>query len=228
MQKHWLSVSIIFIAGGFAGILLAVFAGRLGIDPSAGWGRGRIALLLFGMLTTSAGGVAWRKLAGVQTPGALSSGILHALARLRDALRYYWSAIAVLGLVSLVYVWFASSGTLTTWTSQTRYYADLARGFQKGHLYLAIKVAPSIIKSPDPYEPIAPWVPQGPVDYAYYQGRYYLAWEPVPALIVLFVQESLHRWLGDLQLSFGVLCGVFTLQCLLLSWIWEHYCRDGR
>ncbi|MGZ6316943.1 MAG: hypothetical protein ACXWNQ_06760, partial [Anaerolineales bacterium] len=148
-----------------------------------------------------------------------------AIARLRDALRYYWSAIAVVGLVILVYVWFASSGTLTTWNSQTRYYADLARGFQKGHLYLAIKVAPSIIKSPDPYEPVAPWVPQGPVDYAYYQGRYYLAWEPVPALIVLFVQESLHRWLGDLQLSFGFLCGVFALQCLLLTWIWEHYFR---
>jgi hypothetical protein len=145
------------------------------------------------------------------------------LLQLARILWTYWHASLPAAFVLLVYIWFVSSGTWSTWTSQTRYYADLARGFQKGHLYLAIQVPASLMNSPDPYEPTAAFVSQGPIDYSYYQGRYYMPWGPAPALIVLLFREVAHRWLGDLQITFGFLCGVFLVQCLVLSRIWDRY-----
>ena len=53
-----------------------------------------------------------------------------------------------------------------------------------------------------------------------------MAWGPVPALIVWGFQEILHRWVGDLQLTFGFLCGVFLVQYLLLSKIWDRYFQN--
>src|SRR5512138_2143011 len=106
-------------------------------------------------------------------------------------------------LVVIIYVWFASSATWTTWESPTRYFADLAKGFQRGHLYMVTKPSPGLLASPDPYELLPGGQIKGPIDVAYYQGRFYLPWGPTPALVVLLFRWLLHWWLGDLQLVFG-------------------------
>ena len=222
VSKKWAAKPAFWLVLGLAITFAALFAEQLGLDRSAGWGRGRIALLSFGVLLTIFTVVTWREGRGGHTtvegvPAAHSDGLFSYW------LHTYWPVLPLSVFVVVVYVWFASSGTWSTWTSQTRYYADLAHGFQKGHLYLAIRVPTSLINSPDPYEPSAPWVSQGPIDYSYYRGRYYLAWEPVPALIVWLVRVTLQVWLGDLQLTFGFLCGIFLVQCLLMMWIWDHF-----
>ena len=227
-------IPLLLMMTGLAIVVIAGFADRLGVDPSPGWGRGRIILLIIGSLTAAFAIPGWRFLdrtldveGRIQTLGNRlvaifgpheDAGLIHAAGGLRS----YRMALPIGVIVLLIYVWFVSSGTWSRWTSQTRYYADLARGFQKGHLYLAIKVPASLIKSTDPYEPVAPFVSQGPIDYSYYQGRYYMPWGPVPALIVLLYQEAIHRWLGDLPLAFGFLCGLFLVQCLLLIRIWDR------
>ena len=238
VPKKWLSVPLLFVLGGLVTALVAVFAERLGIDSSAGWGRGRIALLVAGILITLIAALAWRgpnKVNAFQQgihsfvdklPGTGSIRKLLGDAQLLDVLRNYWPVIPLCLLVVLIYVWLVSSGTWTAWVSPTRYYADLARGFQQGHLYLPIKVNPALLTSPDPYEPLPSGATQAPIDYAYYQGRYYLPWGPVPALIVLSVRGFFHRWLGDLQLTFGFICGLLLVQCLIAVLLWQRYFRS--
>lgn len=150
----------------------------------------------------------------------------HFIIYLSGMIKKYWFTLPILILVSLVYIWFISSGTWLTWISPTHLYADLARGFIKGHLYLPIKVSSNLLVSPDPYNSAGGLGLQGPLDVSYFQGKYYLYWGPTPALILLLIHPIISWRLGDLQLLFGFLNGVFILQCLLAVAIWDRFFSD--
>ena len=219
-----LTLPILFLIGGIAIMLTAIFAQALGLDRAAGWGRGRVAILLIGMLVVVSAAVVWR--AGKATRVLLDRAESFLAAtdwgfQLLAALRSYWVAVPLCLFVVLVYVWLVSSGTWTAWTSPTRYYADLARGFQQGHLYLPIKVNPALLTSPDPYAPLPSGATQAPIDYTYYKGRYYLPWGAVPALIVWAWRGIFHVWLGDLQLTFGFISGLLVAQALIVLLLWQ-------
>lgn len=235
VRDKWCQRATYFFIGGIAMALVAAFAGLLGLDPSPGWGAGRIALLVAGVLIAGLVALSWSQASKRDGPSPVIHAILDKLPGIRtigeqawyvrfwDAGRKYRPAIMAAASVIIVYVWLVSSGTWTRWNSPTRYYADLARGFQRGHLYLAVKVSPELLKSPDPYEPFPSGATQGPLDYSYYNGRYYLPWGPVPALIVLAFHRLFHIWLGDLQLTFGFACGLLLVLCVLLTWFWGSY-----
>jgi hypothetical protein len=108
-------------------------------------------------------------------------------------------------VVLAAYAWFASSGTFTTWESPTRYFADLARGFAQGHLYLPTQEAR--------------------YDYSLFGGRYYLYFGPVPATILLFLRPLFPWRVGDLQLTFAFVTGTFVVQCVLALTIWNRLFR---
>ncbi|HEY5912318.1 MAG TPA: hypothetical protein VJA21_17080, partial [Verrucomicrobiae bacterium] len=81
-----------------------------------------------------------------------------------------------------------------------------------------------LLASPDPYELLPGGQIKGPIDVAYYQGRFYLPWGPTPALVVLLFRWLLHWWLGDLQLVFGFLCGIYIAESALAMVLWHrHY-----
>ncbi len=228
MRKHNL-VHLLFVIGGLAIALAAVFAEQLGIDRSAGWGRGRVVLLVTGILIVVVAALAWLESGRTDSIVKRLEGALRGATwgfRLLDATRSYWLAIPLDLFVVFVYVWLVSSGTWTQWVSPTRYYADLARGFQQGHLYLATKVNAELLTLADPYEPLPSGGTRGPIDYSYYNGKYYLPWGPVPALIVLAWHGLFHIWLGDLQLTFGFVCGIWLAELLLAMLIWANYFRN--
>lgn len=231
VPKKWIWVPALILIGGLALVLTAVFAEQLGIDPSAGWGRGRIALLFCGLLAMAIGALAWiapsqssalwRRLA----PAIEKFGSHPTVAEWMRASRTYWLALPISAFVILVYVWLVSAGTWSTWTSPTAYYVDLARGFQRGHLYMDIKVPPGLLTSPDPYTPLPNGQTQGPTDLSYYNGKLYLPWGPAPALVVLLFRWLFHWWLGDMQLTFIFLCGLFLAESALLLFIWDRFFR---
>ncbi|MFH1183476.1 MAG: hypothetical protein V1755_00345, partial [Chloroflexota bacterium] len=90
----------------------AIFAERLGIDPSAGWGRSRIGLLVFGTTALVAGLLACyaperayaiqRRLVSPMDGIRKNARSLAFLA----AIRTYWLSIPIAALVVLVYIWF--------------------------------------------------------------------------------------------------------------------------
>jgi hypothetical protein len=125
--------------------------------------------------------------------------------------------------IILVYAWFISSGSWTTWDSPTRYYTDLARGFQLGHLYLARNVSPRLLASPDPYNANTAGNILFPLDLSYFDGKYYLAFGPVPALLLVFIHWLSDQWLGDLALAFILICGLYLVQACLSVLLWHRY-----
>ena len=102
-----------------------------------------------------------------------------------------------------IYLWCATSGTLTTWDSPTRYYADLARGFVQGKLYLPTR--------------------DFQVDYTVYQGRYYLYWGPVPAILLALLSPFRSGRVGDLQLTFAFAWLTSSMLCLTAIALWDRF-----
>ena len=225
MPRKILSFPQLLFIIGSACILSAVFVERLDLDRSAGWGKIRITLLVFGIALTIGAALAWRYSDKMHSADHWLRSFSNDLrgASLSVIFRDYWFALPICGLVILVYIWFVSSGTWTTWTSPTHYYADLARGLKGGHLYLATKVNPKLLTSPNPYEPLPNGASQGPLDLSYYKGKYYLPWGPTPALVALLIHSIFNWWVGDLYLVFGFLSGLLLVQCLLLVSIWRRY-----
>ena len=230
-------LSIIFFFIGLTCIGVAVSAELLGLDREPGWGRARIITLLLGVLTILCSLLYYRNRDRVRN--ALHSIRFSikthpAIARLlknqnityiSSLIRSYRSSFPAFVLVILTYIWFVSAGTWTTWISPTRYYADLARGFQRGNLYLPTKVDPHLLELSDPYDPATRGEVEAPSDITFYQGRYYLYWGPVPALILAAVQSFFPGRVGDLFLVFGFVFGILLAQYFLMIGIWDRFFR---
>ena len=99
------------------------------------------------------------------------------------------SAAVVLGvLVILIYIWFVSVGYWTNWPKTTSYYMQLSDAFAHGQVSLLVEPDPALLSLEDPYtlanrENISyPW------DVVFYQGKFYLYWGPVPALLISAVR----------------------------------------
>jgi hypothetical protein len=237
-MRNKIIVPFILILIGVAIAGIAIFADLLGLDPSRGWGRTRIALLIFGTCMV-VGAALFRRhvdatlnvMYRIQSfignqPVVLSIRRNQSVVYLSYLMENYWFTLPILVFVTLVYVWFISSGTGLTWVSPTHLYADLARGFLKGKLYLPIKVSSNLLNSPDPYNPSIGLGLQGPLDVSYFAGKYYLYWGPVPALILVLIHPIITWRLGDLQLVFGFVTGIYVLQCLLAVIIWDRFFKD--
>lgn len=95
--------------------------------------------------------------------------------------------LTLLLAIALCYAFLASSGTFHEIGRQpewrTDYYDRMAEGFRRGHLYIPTRPAPELLAAADPYTDAS--VPFGLWDASLYQGRYYLYWGPVPALLLL-------------------------------------------
>ncbi|MGZ9165478.1 MAG: hypothetical protein ACXW4U_09900 [Anaerolineales bacterium] len=217
---------IVFLIGG-AIIAAALFADVIGLDNDPGWGRGRIAILVFGTLF-----VAWGIFHSFYTEKALSisrqiqSRVSESIFGLAASLRRYWYTLPILIFVILVYIWFASSGSWTDWESATRYYADLANSFQQGKLHLLTRPDADLLKLSNPYDPLARQGLEFFIDYSLYNGKFYLYWGPVPAFILMMIDPFTRGRVGDLYLVFSFVCGIFFLQFLFITIIWDRFFRD--
>jgi hypothetical protein len=104
------------------------------------------------------------------------------------------TAVSIL-FVLLAYVFFASGGTFSfrriPWNESL--YASLAEGFRNGHLYMAHAADPRLMALPYPYDFKAR---EGVVDYvwdaSYLNGRYYLYFSPLPALVFYMPYRALR------------------------------------
>ena len=232
MQRKFLPLSSSLLLIGILVAIAALGAPAFDLDRSPGWGPGRIALLAIGIIVAFAGLLLW-----LDTPGVIAvwkfcsvfpnrAWHTSAAANCRRMAHEYWLFVPISAVVITIYIWFVSSGTWTSWVSPTHYYIDLARGFLQGHLYLAIKVPPALLTSPDPYARLPNGALQGQLDVAYYQGKYYSPWGPAPALIEILLHWTTHSWFRDMQLAFGFFCGIYIIVSLIALLLWDrHFSR---
>jgi hypothetical protein len=135
------------------------------------------------------------------------------------------------GLVILTYIWFISTGLWIKWPATTNYYDRLAKSFTEGHLYLDAQPDPALLQLPDPYDPDARKTIQGLGiedpntiwDMSLYGGKIYLYWGPVPALILASIKLFYKKEIGDQQLTFIFISGLFFFQALILLKVWRRF-----
>ena len=112
--------------------------------------------------------------------------------------------LIVLSILAVIIYYLWLSGSDTTGTT-THYYTRLADSFLKGKLYV-MGIGRDI-----------------PIDLSYYNGKYYLYWGPVPALLLAPIQLLSQVPIGDFFLAFVFGIGVFLVQSFLLIDLWERY-----
>ena len=202
-------ISIITILFGLALIALALFAVRLGLSRNTGWGGVRILILVIGILII------------------LSVAVLHFV--ISKFGRIYFLASLLGLLVIALYVWFATVGYWTKWPETTNYYDLQATAFRHGQLALQLKPDPALLAMPDPYDVQARRAQPGLsylFDGFFYQGKYYLYWGPVPAVILALIKFIQPVAIGDQFLVFVYVSGLFIFQSLLVLFIWRRFFQN--
>ena len=131
---------------------------------------------------------------------------------------------AVLAVVVVVscYGWVVSAGRLAHWPVYGAYYNELADGFARGQTALLLEPSPALLALPDPYDPA---VNEGFRfhDAVLFDGRYYLYWGPVPAVLLAAYKAVSSAGsdlpVGDQSLVFAFACGLVVAAALLLGWV---------
>ena len=218
---------------------LAIFAESWGLDYHAGWGRGRslifvtglcliLICLFFTQIEALAEGVRTRFLELLQREPF--HNLLEAHPAVVESAKTIWKyrfVIPAVGFVLVVYVWFISVGLWTTWPARSAYYSMLARGFLKHELSLPVEPSKELLALSNPYDPAQrATVNKVPLDFSLYQGKFYLYWGPVPALILAALKLLIPKDLPDLYLVFVFSCGLFLWQTQLVISIWDRYFQN--
>jgi hypothetical protein len=223
-----------------AGILLVTLAAAatsLGLDHNAGWGPGRVLLLVLGVTLI---GIAcfFRPIAQIlgrlPDPRSIMERVAHSrlaasafnlISRPRPKVVLSLAACTAVMIVA-IYVWFVSAGLWTKWPETTNYYGLLAASLRSGQLSLQITPDPALEALANPYDFSARQAVQYPWDAIYYNHRFYLYWGPAPAVVPLFLGLFSTTEIGDQYLVFFFLTALFLTNFALLLIIWRRYFAD--
>jgi hypothetical protein len=124
--------------------------------------------------------------------------------------------VAFCALVGTYYLWTAwSSGSPIAFSrDQPDYYNLLSDGFLSGHLHLTMAPNPDLLALPNPYDPVANEAFKVR-DLSLYDGKYYLYWGPVPALLLYMPFRLLA--LGDLPATLAAFLFAFVGFCFSIA-----------
>jgi hypothetical protein len=132
-----------------------------------------------------------------------------------------WLWLAGCGAVAvLIALWFITSGTLTRWTPYWGYFDMQAEAFRAGQLALLQAPPQELLDLPNPYD----WRAREGIDHLWdttlYNGKYYLYWGPLPALLALAVKLVYPAAVvEDQYLLFAFYVGIVVCLGLLLHWM---------
>jgi hypothetical protein len=143
---------------------------------------------------------------------------------------WIWTAI-ILAVAAWFYGWTATSAgsPLTSALQIDDLYNRLADGFLAGHLGFAELPPPELANLADPYDPAQNAPFQRFHDVSYYEGRYYLYFGPVPAVVLLAPFKALTGAHLPQNLAVVVFAwGSALLGCLLVRAIRKQYFPSAR
>jgi len=138
--------------------------------------------------------------------------------------RVFIFAPLIILLVITTYVWLISFGTWFKWPVTSTYYDQLATAFEHRSLSLETKPNQALLALSDPYDPAERAGISFLKDASLYNGRYYLYFGPIPALILAIIKlMGVLIKFGDQDIVFVFVSGIFIFQSLLISKIWERF-----
>jgi hypothetical protein len=221
MPNRKVLIRIVVIAGGVGILLLSLFAYQLGLDNDPGWGPRRFQILAAGLAVIVFGSLYWITPAvthlfnATDQPVSLERKENQAGKASRSRLTDLW-LVLILCLAVLSYIWIISIGTMTRFPSGRDYYWMLAQAFQKGQTSLLVDPPAELLQLTNPYD----LSQRKGIDYLWdttlYNGKYYLYWGPVPAVIALFGNLVTRQPVSDAWLVFLFVTGTVLFSVLLL------------
>jgi hypothetical protein len=122
-----------------------------------------------------------------------------------------------------MYVFIITIGRIEKWPSGKNYYWMLTQAFQQGQTHLLVEPNPELLKLGNPYDHFQ----RKGLDYLWdtslYNGKYYLYWGPVPALLGVIVSSITSKPVTDTGLVFSFVIGIALFSVLLLRDIYKEY-----
>lgn len=195
-------IPALLLTDGLVSVLFAIFAYSLGFDPNPDWGSSRVVLLFIGLVLIGASIFLFMR-KPIFTKSEHTKSI--------TLFGHIWAAIFV------IYAFFITFGTFTTWRASTRYYTLLADAFGKGQLYVDVEPGQALLEAEDPYRTDIQRPFNDDVwDLSLYKGKLYLYWGPVPALLLAPVQLIAKTKVIDMYLVYFFLCGLLIFNSLIL------------
>lgn len=217
-------IRILILIMGLGLVILSLFAYQLGLDNDPGWGRGRLQIFAAGILALLFGAFYWvlpmmqkHPLAArfmalfTSSEKEMLSSPPHANggSSLSDFL------LLPLGIIAIwIFLWIATIGRFDKWPSGRDYYGLLAQAFQHGQTSLLVEPSPELLALENPYD----FEQRQGIEYLWdislYDGKYYLYWGPVPAVLGAIFSALTSKPVTDIGLVF-----VFVILSVLFSWL---------
>ena len=132
-------------------------------------------------------------------------------------------ASASMFFILVLYVWLGSFGVFNHLPTITAYYDKLATAFTHGSLALEEQPDPALVALEDPFDRSQWRGINVPTDYSLYEGKYYLYFGPVPAVMLAIGKFLGVGAKGDQYPAFLFICGIFVVQALLITRIWKRF-----
>jgi hypothetical protein len=218
-RKILIRLPILLAGAGL--VFVSIFAFQLGLDNDPGWGGSRYVMLLLGLGLILFGCLYWitpsvsnwfQKRAG--TPAFFSQPIQQQ--RAPSAILTGAGLTIALLVAAYLYVWILTFGTMDQWAKGKNYYGRLTQAFQHGQVYLLDEPNPALLQLENPYDHHQ----RKGLDYLWdtslYEGKYYLYWGPVPAVMGWIWSTFTTRLTLDSGLVFLFVFGIALFLTLLL------------
>ena len=233
------------ILGGLGIIFVSIFAFPLGLDNDPGMGPGRFRMLLLGLGLVLFGAARWLapvcgRMKTSLIRSAVFQGLQAAFPPVRDpaladrpgaskTFQRLARSGSDIGLVLLgcflvwVYAWVITAGTFEKLPAGRDYYWLLAQAFRQGQTHLLVAPNPELLKLENPYDHLQRKGLEYLWDTTLHDGKYYLYWGPVPALIGVLVSTATSRPVTDAGLVFGFVTGTALFSVLLLRDLYRNH-----
>ena len=226
-------MSIFFLVAGSIAILVAIFADRLGLAGSSGWGSGRLALLFIGLIAYGVSAVSY-----LAKKYLTRSASRQAASRVRSYLDRFQQIILspltglVFGIlvciaIAVYALWYSSAGRFPAFPEFGNDTIQLGESFLHGQLSLLEQPAPELKALSNPYD----YLQRANIPYhwdaSYYGGKYYLYWGPVPALVFAAAEGLTHAPpLASVMVDLAYMGLGFVLLAIFFM-VSRHYFPDG-
>ncbi|MBI5963269.1 MAG: hypothetical protein HY863_07330 [Chloroflexi bacterium] len=210
-----LIIPVLLLIDGLICALVSIFAHEIGLDPNIAWGRMRYALFILGSTL-----ILFSLLA---TYFKRKVNVFFELFIKSESVKTFFLLGHLWGIIFVVYAWFITFGNFTTWNHSTHYYTQLADAFGKGQLYVDQSPG-ALLDAQDPYSVITRPVFQDEIwDMSLYEGKLYLYWGPVPALLITPIQLLLNKKIADIFLVYFFLAGLLLFNSLIILKLWRRF-----
>lgn len=233
-RKILLRIIILITGVGIA--FVSLFAYQLGFDNDPGWGAGRLRILVLGLLVILFGAAYWfvpalLRLPFMQKLSALLGADIDIETQPGSSKRHSLLDDVILFIVGIaavwLYIWVISIGRMDKFPSGKDYYGLLAQAFQQGQTHLLVEPPAELLSLEDPYD----FQQRDGLEYMWdvslYNGKYYLYWGPVPAVLGGIYSTITSNPVTDAGLVFAFVIGSALFSVLLLRELRRQFQYPG-